>query len=134
MSNHPLTLEDLPQSLGTFKPVGHVMVALPDDEVAAQVARALEDAGFAEEDILHFDAAEGHDRMQEMIEQSSGLAGFGYEITLMRRYKKLADEGHRWLLVHAPEDDQAERVADVARRFRAPMAVKYHRLAIEDLI
>ena len=134
MHTHPLTLSELPQSLGTFKPVGHVMVALADEEVADQMAEALGNAGFSDEDILHFDAAEGHDRMQEMIEHSSGLAGFGYEITLMRRYKKLADEGHRWLLVYAPDDVRAERVADVARRFHAPMAVKYHRLAVEDLI
>ena len=134
MFTHQLTLDDLPQSLGTFKPVGHVMVALTDEAVARQAAQALEDAGFSEEDILSFDADEGHSRMQDMIDHSSELAGFGYEITLMRRYQKLAAEGHRWLLVYAPEDAQAEQVADVARRFKAPMAVKYHRLAVEDLI
>jgi hypothetical protein len=38
------------------------------------------------------------------------------------------------LIVFAPEDDKASRVADVARTHGALMAEKYHRLVIEDLI
>lgn len=129
-----MTLADLPQSLGTFKPVGHVMIALPNADTAQDAALALRDSGFDAEDILHFDSGEGETRMREMIEQSSEAAGFGYEITLMRRYHKLSEEGHRWLLVYAPEDEEAAQVAVVAKRFGAPMAVKYHRLAVEDLI
>ena len=129
-----LTIADLPQSLGTFKPVGHVMIALPDLDQAVAAAEALRAAGFDTEDILHFDSAEGEAKMRDMIDHSSDFAGFGYEITLMRRYQALSEAGHRWLLVYAPEDDETERVAEVARRFHAPMAVKYHRLAVEDLI
>ena len=129
-----LTFADLPQSLGTFKPVGHVMIALPGDDEARQAADRLREAGFDQEDILHFDSAEGEAKMREMIDHSSEFAGFGYEITLMRRYQSLSESGHRWLLVYAPEDDETERVADVARGLKAPMAVKYHRLAVEDLI
>lgn len=129
-----LTLADMPQSLGTFKPVGHVMLALPSTDAARQVALALLDDGFEAEDILHFDSDEGEAKMREMIEHSSDFAGFGYEITLMRRYQSLSEDGHRWLLVYAPEDEEAERVAETAKRFAAPMAVKYHRLAVQDLI
>ena len=129
-----LTLADLPQTLGTFKPVGHVMIALPNIEMAQDAALALRDAGFDAEDILHFDSGEGEARMREMIAHSSEAAGFGYEITLMRRYQKLSDEGHRWLLVYAPEDEETDQVTAVAKRFGAPMAVKYHRLAVQDLI
>jgi len=129
-----LTLADMPQSLGTFKPVGHVMIALPEGEPVRQAAQALLDAGFEADDILHFDSEEGQVRMREMIEHSSEAAGFGYEITLMRRYQKLSDEGHRWLLVYAPQDEETDQVTAVAKRFGAPMAVKYHRLAVQDLI
>ncbi|MEY4561855.1 MAG: hypothetical protein RLZZ618_1132 [Pseudomonadota bacterium] len=129
-----LTLADVPKSLGTFKPVGHVMVALPDRSTAQQAAGALLDAGFTDEDILHIGALEGAATMNEMIENSSSIAGFGYEITLMRRYQALAQDGFQWLLVYAPKDELAEKVTEVALRFEAPMAVKYHRLAVEDLI
>lgn len=129
-----LTLADMPQTLGTFKPVGHVMIALPSVESVQETALALRDAGFDTEDILHFDAGEGEAKMRDMIEHSSEAAGFGYEITLMRRYQKLSADGYRWLLVYAPDDDETETLTAIARRFDAPMAVKYHRLAVEDLI
>lgn len=129
-----MTKADLSQSLGAFKPVGHVLVAVRDDALAAEAEQALRDAGFDEEDILHFSADEHGDRIGYMLDHASEFAGFGYEIVLMRRYKKLCDEGYRWLLVYAPEDHEAERVAEVAKRLGAPVAVKYHRLVEEDLV
>ena len=129
-----LTLADLPRSLGSFKPVGHVMIALPDAAQAAATTDALCAEGFDEADILHFDSSEGEAKMHEMIGHSGDFAGFGYEITLVRRYQALAKAGHCWLLVYAPEDDETERVTEVARRFKSPMAVKYHRYAVEDMV
>ena len=41
-----MTKADHPQSFGAFKPVGHVVVAMPDDARAAAAVRALRDAGF----------------------------------------------------------------------------------------
>lgn len=129
-----MTKEDLPQSMGAFKPVGHVVMALRTEEQARDASRALREAGFAEADILDFSAPEHAERMNQLLEHASGAAGFGYEIVLMRRYQELNRQGCSWLLVYAPEDDQTERVAEVARRFGALSAVKYHRLAEEDLV
>ena len=58
----------------------------------------------------------------------------GYEISLMRRYQQLARDGASWLIVYAPEDEQAARVAEVAKAQGALAAVKYHRLVVEDII
>lgn len=129
-----MTKADHPQSLGAFKPVGHVVVAMPDDRSAAAAVQALLQRGFEPEDILEYTAAEENDEMDRMLQHASDFAGFGYEITLMRRYKALAAEGASWLIVFAPEDVQAERVAETARAHGALMAEKYHRLVIEDLI
>ena len=129
-----MTKAELPTSLGSFKPVDHVMVALPSDAEAGAFAQDLLAQGFTAEDVLHFSAAEGRGEMAELIEDASDFAGFGYEITLMRRYVDLSKKGHRWVLVFAPEDEQAERVKDAALRQGSPMAVKYHLLAVEDLI
>ena len=41
-----MTKADHPQSFGAFKPVGHVVVAMPDDARAAQAVRALREKGF----------------------------------------------------------------------------------------
>ena len=132
--SHRLTKADLPTSLGSFKPVGHVMVALPDGGQAGAFEKELREQGFAAEDILQFGAGEGRDDMASMLEGASDFAGFGYEITLMRRYLELSKQGCRWVLVYAPKDAQAEKVQAAAQRHRAPMAVKYHSLAVEDLI
>jgi hypothetical protein len=131
-----MTKADHPQSFGTFKPVGHVVVALPDDDRAAAAVRALHAAGFEAEDVLEYTAAEEDDEMDRMLADATanGVAGFGYEVSLMRRYQELAKEGASWLIVFAPEDDKASRVAEVARTHGALMAEKYHRLVIEDLI
>ena len=129
-----MTKADLPTSFGSFKPVDHIVVAMPDDDAAAAFTKDLLVNGFASEDVLHFSAAEGRSDMARMLDGASDFAGFGYEITLMRRYLDLAKKGYRWVLVYAPEDDQAERAKEAALRQAAPMAVKYHSLAVEDLI
>lgn len=129
-----MTKADHPQSLGAFKPVGHVVVAMPDDECAAQAVQALREQGFEREDILEYSAAEEDDEMDRMLQHASDFAGFGYEVTLMRKYKELAHQGASWLIVFAPKDEQAERVGQTVGRFGALMAEKYHRFVIEDLI
>jgi hypothetical protein len=129
-----MTKADLPTSLGAFKPVGHVMVAVPDDATADRMAHALHEVGFEAEDVLHFAPHESGSEMAKMIDNSSEFAGFGYEITLMRRYLDYARQGYSWMLVYAPEDEQAEKVKETAEKIGAPMAVRYHRLAVEDLV
>ena len=131
-----MTKDDHPQSFGAFKPVGHVVVAMPDDERAAAAVRGLRAAGFEAEDILEYTAAEEDDEMDRMLADATanGVAGFGYEVSLMRRYQELAKDGASWLIVYAPEDDRASRVAEVTKSHGALMAEKYHRLVIEDLI
>ena len=75
-----MTKADHPQSLGAFKPVGHVVVAMPDDRSAAAAVQALLQQGFEPEDILEYTAAEENDEMDRMLQHTSEFAGFGYEI------------------------------------------------------
>jgi hypothetical protein len=129
-----MTKGERPQSLGAFKPVGHVVVALPNEELAKAAAQELRAAGFADEDILEYTADEERAQMEHMLAHASEFAGFGYEVTLMRRYQALAKEGCSWLLVYSPDEKHAQTVADVARRFNAKLAERYHWLVVEDLI
>jgi hypothetical protein len=129
-----MTKDELPQSFGTFKPVDHVVVAMPDDASADAACAALKQAGFAAEDILAYSAAEEHNKMNLMLQHASDLAGFGYEVSLMRRYQELARQGASWLIVYAPKDEQGPKVADAVKAHGALMAEKYHRLVVEDLI
>ena len=129
-----LTKEDIRNTTGTLNPVGHIILAFADDAVTAQVASELQAAGFAPEDVLLYTAAEATPRLRERVRTASEAAGFGYEITLMRRYLALAEEGAGWIIVYAPNDTAAGKVVEIAKRHGARCAVRYHRLASEDLI
>ena len=130
-----MTKGELQESLGAFNPVGHAVLAFADDKTARpRRRRRLRDAGFGAEDIIVYTSAELFPDLKEMMRNASGAAGFGYEITLMRRYMTLAGEGAGWVVVYSPDEAQVVKVTDVAKRFGARSAVHYGRLLHEDLI
>lgn len=129
-----LTKVDVDKSFGTFNPVGHIVLAFDDDAKAQQANDSLKATGLADADILVYRSAELQPRMHEKVHDASEGAGFGYEITLMRRYLALANEGVGWLIVYTPDDAAAAKVTDVAKQLGARSAVRYHRLANEDLL
>jgi len=128
-----MTKGELQESMGAFNPVGHVVLAFADDKAAGEAAKAVRDAGFGAEDVLTFTSGELFPDLKEMMRNASGAAGFGYEITLMRRYMTLASEGVGWVVVYAPDDAQVATVKDIAVRLGARSAVSYGRLVHEDL-
>lgn len=134
MSAKRLTKEDIRRNTGILNPVGHVIVAFENDAVTAQAVEALHAAGFTADDTLVYLASEATPRLRERVATVSQAAGFGYELNLMRRYLALAEEGCGWLIVYAPGDEAVAQIVDVATRFEARCAVRYHRLANEDLI
>lgn len=129
-----MTKDELQESLGAFNPVGHAVLAFENDAAAAKARQALVDAGVHDDDILVYTAQELFPNLKDMMRDASGAAGFGYEITLMRRYMTLASEGAGWLVVYAPEEAQIAQVAAVAKSKGARSAVQYGRLLHEDLI
>ena len=129
-----MTKDELQESLGAFNPVGHAVLAFADDRKAAEAVQALRDAGFTSDDIIVYTSGELFPDLKEMMRNASGAAGFGYEVTLMRRYMTLASEGAGWVVVYAPEDADRDKVAQVAREHAARSAVHYGRLLHEDLI
>ena len=69
-----------------------------------------------------------------MVDSSGTLAGFGDEITLLRRYLSLTEAGYRWLLVKADDTEQATAAAEIGRVCGATLAVYYRTLTVEELI
>ncbi len=122
------------RTLGALNPVGHAILAFASDGVAADAKKALLGAGFAEADVLGHTSGELFPDLDTMMRNASSVAGFGYEITLMRRYMTLASEGCGWLVVYSPDEEQVKKVAAVAKQLDARSAVHYGRFASEDLI
>ncbi|MEO7008496.1 MAG: hypothetical protein ABI156_05045 [Caldimonas sp.] len=133
MTTRRLTKDDIRHS-GVLNPVGHIVVAFENETVTADAVTALRAAGFAPDDILQYTPSEATERLRERVRSASQAAGFGYEIVLMRRYLALAEEGCGWLIVYAPDDAAVVRVTAIAKQLAARCAVRYHRLANEDLI
>jgi hypothetical protein len=129
-----MTKGELQESLGAFNPVGHTVLAFADDNTAGAAAQAARDAGFGGDDILVFTSGELFPDLKEMMRNASGAAGFGYEITLMRRYMTLAGEGAGWVVVFSPDEAQVAKLTEIAKRMAARSAVHYGRLLHEDLI
>lgn len=125
---------DRPGAYGVFKPVGHVIVALPSGTDAQGARSALLHDGFKAADIVFYSPDEMKRQADIDIEQAGVLAGIGQELNLVKSHRALAEQGHSFLVVLAPKDDQAQRVAAISRRFNATRAQSYGRLMIEELI
>ena len=134
MAAKRLTKDDIRRTSGILNPVGHVILAFRDEDASARAVAALRADGLQDADILVYLASEATPRLRERVRTASESAGFGYEINLMRRYLALAESGAGWLIVYAPTDPVVETVVQVARRFGALCAVRYHLLASEDLL
>ena len=129
-----VSVESVPTSFGVFKPIGWLMVGLPLQAQADALVVALQGAGWPGEAVLHFIPRESLAELQAMVDNAGAMAGFGYEITLLRRYVALSKQGFRWLLVKVDDTDHATAAADLARGSGAELAVHYRALTVEELI
>ena len=132
--SHTVDIDDLPTSFGVFKPVGHVMVGLPTQGQTDTLVSALLAAGWASAEVRQFTPRDSVAELQALVDEAGPMAGFGYEITLLRRYLALAQEGQCWLLVKVSGTEQAAQAAELARERGATLAVHYRLLAVEELI
>ncbi|HEY9025114.1 MAG TPA: hypothetical protein VIP05_12490 [Burkholderiaceae bacterium] len=123
---------DSQTAYGVFKPVGHVLASFPTERDARSAVDALNEAGFPE--VAYYPADEVLERAERDIERAGVLATIGQELNLVKQQRDLAREGHPFVSVLAPADDEARRVADIVARFHADRAQKYGRLIIEELI
>ena len=115
-----MTKGEFQESLGAFNPVGHAVLAFADDRPRPRRRKALREAGFARRRTSSSTRRPSSSpTCNEMMRNASGAAGFGYEITLMRRYMTLAGEGAGWLVVYAPDEAQTAKVTEIAKRFDA---------------
>jgi hypothetical protein len=117
---------------GVFKPVGHVLASFPTERDARSAVEALKEAGFPE--VAFSPADEVRERAERDIANAGLLASVGQELNLVKQQRDLAEEGHPFVSVLAPEDDAARRAADIVARYHADRAQKFGRLIIEELI
>ena len=123
-----------PEAYGVFKPVGHVIVSFPTEADQQGALSTLLGNGFEDDDMTVFSPEQMVRQADIDIEQAGLLASIGLELNLVKANRELAQQGHSFLVIHAPSDARAQQVADIARRFHATRAQKYGHLLIEELI
>lgn len=123
-----------PETFGVFKPVGHTVMAFKTVEGMDAATAALTEAGFDSADIVSYSPKEMEKLARAEREAASPLAAFGYELELVDTHLALAESGCSFLVVPAPDDDQIERVAELANKLDVASAQHYGRFMIQDLI
>lgn len=131
---HAAEAETLPTSFGVFKPIGHVMTGLPTQLQIDRLIAALQLVGWSASSVRQFAPSESVAQLQAMVANAGLLAGMGYEITLLKRYLALAEQGTLWLLIRADSSERAAIIAQAARSCGATVAVYYRTLTVEELI
>jgi hypothetical protein len=131
---HAAEADTLPTSFGVFKPVGYVMTGVPTQAQIEALISALHGAGWPTSGVRQFSPRESVAELRAMVDNAGPLAGFGYEITLLKRYLALTEEGYRWLLVQAEDSERAAAAAALALASGATLAVYYRTLTVEELI
>lgn len=126
--------DDAQHSFGVFKPVGHVVISLPDAAAADQAEQAITQLGVASLAIRRYSDREMLHQIDEDIARASPLAAVGQEMNLILAHRVLAERGYHWLVVPVKNDEQARQVAQAAEREGAERAQHYGRFIIEELI
>ena len=128
------TSEDPQRAYGVFKPVGHVVISFPSAEQADAAKQALAAIGVDGDAVQRLSDREMLEQTGRDVRHGDALATVGQEMNLVKAHRALAELGYHWLVVRAPEDAQARRVAEVAREHGAERAQSYGRFIIEELI
>ncbi|MDP3617293.1 MAG: hypothetical protein Q8R49_05680 [Rhodoferax sp.] len=124
---------DPPETFGVFKPVGHTVVTFRSDQDLQAAMSALLEQRFPTSALARYSPEEMKALVDAELENAGSLASFGYELDLIKIHRTHAREGCSFLIVHAPDDEQAQCVAAVARATHAIAAQHYGTFMIEEL-
>ena len=123
-----------PRSFGVFKPIGHTVIAFESVALLEAAVKALAEQGFAASEIVRYTPQEMLAQTDSDLVTASPLASIGQELNLIRAHRELAQNGSSFLVVHAPDDDQAKRVDAVIQGMQTTAAQRYGTLVVEELV
>ncbi len=123
-----------PTSFGVFKPVDHIVIAVATATKSTELTNALLACGFSGADLVHYTAGEMTAQARAHVQAASPLASLGQDLNLVKAQLALAERGCSFLVVHAPEAGQIERITDLATRLGVLSAQRYGSLIVEELI
>ena len=124
-----------------FYPKGYVVVIFPSTGDLAGATKAAVAAGWQQSDVVPVTGAELITRYnQHEADKTLGdklkaaLAEFGQEAQYLRDLLQRAEEGDNFLMVYAPDLEQAERVRDLVLPFKPRKLTLYKPEGIVDVV
>lgn len=128
-----LTKANFPRSFGVFSPTGHIVMAFKNDDSAKQGRAALLQDGFNDEDVTHYNKDEVLSEFERSETHLTDPIQIGQDVAKTEEYLELAGQGCGFLVVLAPEDEDAKRAVRMMKPFGLKFAEKYNRLTLEEL-
>ena len=128
-----LTKANFPRSFGVFSPTGHVVMAITNDAEAQQARAALLQSGFSDDDVTRYSKEEVLAEFEKSEAHAVDPIQIGQDVAKVEEYLQLANQGCGFLVVQAPEDEDAKRAVRIVKPFGLKFAEKYSRLTLEEL-
>lgn len=125
--------ENFPTQFGIFYPTGYIVVAFPEKDDACKVQDDLMTGGYEESECKLYESDKIASVAKSHLEDAGPIATLGSSDDYEEKHLEAAKEGCTFLVIHAPNDVDAERVMRVVRRVSFKLAHRYHHLAIRDL-
>lgn len=88
-----------PETFGVFKPVGHTVMAFRSAIDQQAAVNALLDQKFSDLALVRYSPEEMKAQVDAELQNASALAGFGYELDLIKMHRALAEDGCSFLIV-----------------------------------
>src|ERR1700740_2279967 len=104
-------------SYGVYSPQGCVLASFPTEDNARAAIAELRAAGFEDDHVGFQSAEEVRWRAIHDIHNSGLLARIGQEVNLAKSRRALAEEGHPFIEVYAPDAAAAHCVGALARHW-----------------
>jgi hypothetical protein len=125
---------NVPRSFGVFKPIGHTVICVKSAELLKIALETFREKGFPESSLTQYSPQEMMTQVDADILSASPLTEFGQEVDLIKAHWELAKNGCSFLVVYAPEEEQAVIVDSVVNVIKPVMAQRYGRFIIEELV
>jgi hypothetical protein len=129
-----LNKTDPPDSFGVFKPVGHIVIAYRTPAALETAEQMLLSNGFVADDVVRYAPEEMLAQVEGDLRSATPLASLGQDLNLVKVHGQLAAEGCSFLVVHAPDDEHADRVATVLGATHPVAAQRYGHFLIEEMV
>lgn len=118
---------------GVFYPTGWIVMMFPSEQQARDAAKKLEDEGVAGGDVLLITPEDFRREIVGATGDDDILPSVGTEGDTVRQFTVLARKGHYGLMVHAPKQEDSDRLLDLLRGSGMSYGQKYRKLVIEDI-